>query len=125
VPVSVQNRHRLLGVDQGLFMNEAKHNVWRVLALALGACAFICLGLWIYLLSTICSSPGVPNPITGNVLAYNCHGSIVFISLTQRILLFGLIPALAIFGLCGKAARKRAEALPGRGTVKIAARNGG
>ena len=104
-------------------MSEAKHSVWSVLAIALGACAFICLGLWIYLLSTICSAPGVPNPITGNVFAYNCHGSIVFISQTQRILLFGLIPALVIVGLCGKAARKRAETLLGRGTVNAAARN--
>jgi hypothetical protein len=95
-------------------MSEAKHNVWNALAFVLGACAFICLALWIYLLSTICSSPAVPNPITGNVFAYNCHGSIVFISLTQRIFLFGLIPALVIVGLCGKSARKRAEALLGR-----------
>jgi len=92
-------------------MSEAKHNVWNVLALALGACTFICLGVWIYLLSTICWSPVVLNPITGNVFAYNCHGSIVFISQTQRVLLFGLIPALVIVGLCGKAARMRAKAL--------------
>jgi len=69
-------------------MSEAKHNVWNVLALALGACTFICLGVWIYLLSTICWSPVVLNPITGNVFAYNCHGSIVFISQTQRVLRF-------------------------------------
>src|SRR5579862_4699608 len=94
-------------------MNDGKYNVWRVLALALRACGFAGLGLWIYLLSTICFSPGVPNPITGNVFPYNCHGSIVFISLIQRILLFGLIPALIIVGLFGKAARKRAEKLPG------------
>jgi hypothetical protein len=105
-------------------MSDAKHSVWNVLALALGACAFICLGLWIYLLSTICSSPGVPDPITGNVFAYNCHGSNVFISQTQRILLFALIPALLIVGLCWKAARKRAETLRGRRMVKAAARNG-
>ena len=92
-------------------MSEAKHNVWNGLALALGACTFICLGVWIYLLSTICWSPVVLNPITGNVFAYNCHGSIVFISQTQRVLLFGLIPALVIVGLCGKAARMRAKAL--------------
>jgi hypothetical protein len=48
------------------------------------------------------------------VFAYNCHGSIVFISLTQRILLFVLIPALIIVGLFGKAARKRAEKFPGQ-----------
>jgi hypothetical protein len=49
--------------------------------------------------------------MAGNVFAYNCHGSIVFISQTQHILLFGLIPALVIVGLCGKAARIRAETL--------------
>jgi hypothetical protein len=92
-------------------MSEAKHNVWNVLALVLGACALICLGLWIYLMSTICSSPRMPDPIAGNVFAFNCHGSIVFISQTQRILLFGLIPALVIIGLCGKAACTRAETL--------------
>lgn len=92
-------------------MSEAKHNVWNVLALAFGACALICLGVWIYLLSTICSSPVGPNPITGNVFTYNCHGAIVFISQTQRVLLFGLIPALVIVGLCRKAARIRAKTL--------------
>ena len=74
-------------------MSEAKQNFWRVLGFALGGCVFVGLGLWIYLLSTICSAPRMPNPTTGNLIAYNCHGSIVFISQAQHVLLLWLIPA--------------------------------
>ena len=42
-------------------MSESRRSVWNVLALALQACVYICLGLWILLLSTICSSPLVPD----------------------------------------------------------------
>jgi hypothetical protein len=87
-----------------MLMSESRRNVWNVLALALQACVYICLGLWIFLLSTICSSPLAP----GHIISYNCHGTSVFISRTQNILLFGLIPALVVAGVCGRAARKRA-----------------
>jgi len=92
----------------GMLMSKSRRNVWNVLALALHACIYICLGLWIFLLSTICSSPSAPDAATGNIIAYNCHGTLVFISRTQNILLIGLIPALVVAGVCGKAARKRA-----------------
>jgi hypothetical protein len=90
-------------------MNEAKFSAWNVVSLALRACAYFCLALWIYLLSTICSSPSAPDAVTGNIIAYNCHGSIVFISRTQDRLLIGLIPVMVIVGVCGLAARKRAQ----------------
>jgi hypothetical protein len=47
---------------------------------------------------------------SGHVIAYNCHGSIIFITRTQDILLKLLIPALVVAGVCGLAARKRAKA---------------
>jgi hypothetical protein len=90
-------------------MSEAKFGAWNVLSLALQACAYFCLALWIYLLSTICSSPSAPDAVSGNIIAYNCHGSTVFISRTQDILLVGLIPVLIVVGACGLAARKRAK----------------
>jgi hypothetical protein len=89
-------------------MNESRRNTWHVLALTLQGFVVILLGLWIYLLSTICASPPAPNASAGNTIAYNCHGTVVFISRTQNIGLFGLIPALVVAGLCGQAARKRA-----------------
>jgi hypothetical protein len=92
----------------GMLMGEPRRNVWNVLALALQACAYICLGVWIFLLSTICSSPLAPDAAAGHVISYNCHGTLVFISRTQNILLYGLIPALVVAGVCGMAARKRA-----------------
>jgi hypothetical protein len=92
----------------GMLMSESRRNVWNVLAIALQACVYICLGLWIFLLSTICSSPLAPDAATGHVISYNCHGNLVFISRTQNILLYGLISALAVAAVCGMAARKRA-----------------
>jgi hypothetical protein len=89
-------------------MSELRRNAWHVLAVTLPGCAVLFLGLWIYLLSTLCASPRAPDAATGNVIACNCHGTVVFISRTQDILLFGLIPALLVAGLCGRAARKRA-----------------
>lgn len=92
----------------GMMMSESRRNVWNLLALAFQACVYICLGLWIFLMRTICSSPVAPDAATGHIISYNCHGTLVFISRTQNILLFGLIPALVVAGVCGRAARKRA-----------------
>jgi hypothetical protein len=58
-------------------MSEAKFSAWNVLSLAPQACAYLLLALWIYLLSTICSSPSAPDAVTGNIIPYNCHGSMV------------------------------------------------
>jgi hypothetical protein len=93
---------------KGMLMSESRRKVWNVLALALQPCVYICLGVWIFLLSTICSSPLAPEAATGHVISYNCHGTLVFISRTQNILLYGLIPALVLAGVCGRAVRKRA-----------------
>jgi hypothetical protein len=96
-----------------ILMSEAKFNAWKVLSLALQACVYICFGLWIYVTSTVCSAPSAPDAVTGNVIAYNCHGSMVFISRTQDILLKGLVPALVVAGVSGLAARKRAKSSRG------------
>jgi hypothetical protein len=46
------------------------------------------------------------------MIAYNCHGSIVFLTRIQDILITWLIPALVVAGACGLAARKRAKDIP-------------
>jgi hypothetical protein len=84
---------RSIAKANGMLMSESRRNVWNVLALALQA---------------ICSSPLAPDAATAHIISYNCHGTLVFISRTQNILLFGLIPALVVAGVCGRAARKRA-----------------
>lgn len=94
-------------------MSETKFNGWKVLSLALQGCVYICLAVWIYLVSTICSSPTAPDIADGHTIACNCHGSIVFITRIQDILLKGLIPALVVAGVCGLAARKRAKRFMG------------
>lgn len=79
------------------------------MALTLQACVYICFGLWLFLTSTVCSSPKAPNAASGNVIARNCHGSTVFITRIQDGLLTWLIPGLVVAGLGGLAARKRAK----------------
>jgi hypothetical protein len=91
-------------------VSEVKSNAWKVLSLALQGCVYTCFALWIYITSTVCSSPSAPDVASGHVIAYNCHGSIIFITRTQDILLKWLIPALVVAGVCGLAARKRAKA---------------
>ena len=79
-------------------MNETKFSAWNVLSLA---CAYFCLALWIYPLSTTCSSPSAPDAVIGNIIPYNCHGSMVFISRTQDILLKGLMSCAGAWWLLG------------------------
>jgi len=93
-------------------MGKSTTNAWKVLWLALQGCVYICLALWIYTTSTVCSSPGVLDMTTGHVIPYNCHGSIVFLTRTQNVLLKGLIPALILLGGSGVAADKEQSALP-------------
>ena len=62
------------------------------------ACLFAGMGVWWILLGTICQSPSAPVAVTGNVIPYNCHGSLVFITLLQNRLLHWLIPALFVVG---------------------------
>jgi hypothetical protein len=52
---------------------------------------------WGFLLSTICNSPAVANPLTQNTVPYNCHGSILFISpFKDAILDWGWVPFVAL-----------------------------
>jgi len=90
-------------------MNNHPNKVWKTMAATLQACVYICLGLWLFLTSTVCSSPKSPNAASGNVIARNCHGTMVYITRTQDSLLTWLIPGLVAAGLGGLAARKRAK----------------
>jgi ABC-type microcin C transport system permease subunit YejB len=90
-------------------LNKLTANVWKLIGFALRCCVIILLGLWILLLSTICSSPRSPVAATGNTIPYNCHGSIVFITSAQHAFLIWLIPALVLTGIGGVAATKKAK----------------
>jgi hypothetical protein len=59
------------------FLNNARAQTWKFLAPVLKGAVVLLLGTWIFLISTICSSPRVADAVTGNTIAYNCHGSIV------------------------------------------------
>ncbi len=98
-----------LRVGDMRFLTSFTGNCWDILALVLRTCVFVFAGLWVLLLGTICSSPSLPDAATGHMVSYNCHGSIVFINAIQHGLLVGLFPAILIAGLCGMAAKKRAN----------------
>ena len=68
-----------------------KHALWLLMA-----CLFV--GAWWILLGTLCQAPSAPVAATGNVIQYNCHGSVVFITPFQNRLLHWLIPALFVVG---------------------------
>jgi hypothetical protein len=61
---------------------------------------------WWFLLSTICSSPTAENPATENTISCNCHGSVVFITPVQDLLLHWLIPVWILLALSGNLVRK-------------------
>ena len=61
-----------------------------------GVLAAMTLG-WGSLLNRICSSPAVASPLTRNTVAYDCHGSFVFITPVQHaILTWGWVPFFAL-----------------------------
>lgn len=70
-----------------------------VFGICLWACALIGMGLWWFLLSTLCVAPPAPHAATGNTVAYNCHGTTVFITALQQNALYVLIPLIAITAL--------------------------
>jgi hypothetical protein len=80
-----------------------------MLAFALQFCVYTCFALWVFLMSTVCSAPKEPDAVKGNTVTYSCHGSTVFITSTQDILLKWLIPFLVIAGVCGLWARRKAK----------------
>jgi hypothetical protein len=81
--------------------------IWKALVWLLAASALAGTAIWWYLLSTICRSPTAPVEATGNIFQYNCHGSIVFITLLQERLLHWLIPALFVVGIFGVSLQRR------------------
>lgn len=91
------------------FLNKSRVDVWQLLALALKGCVVVLFGVWIFLLSNICSSPRLPVTATGNTISYNCHGTVVFITVVQYVLLMFLIPLAILVGFCGKVAARKAE----------------
>jgi hypothetical protein len=81
--------------------------ILQILLLFLGACEVVGLGIWWYLLSTICNSPIAPVAATGHNIRYNCDGTIVFISLLEDRLLTWLIPVMVVIGICGVNIQRR------------------
>src|SRR5580700_8485632 len=78
---------------------------WQLLKRALQGCVLIGLAAWFILLGTICSSPQSPD--LANRITYICHGSIVYITEFQHLLLTWLIPVLFVVGFIGVAVDKR------------------
>lgn len=76
------------------------------LGICLWACALAGIGAWWFLLGTICSAPLAPNVITGNIVAYNCHGTTVFITALQQTALYILIPVVAIIAFAAQKVRR-------------------
>lgn len=77
-----------------------------ILGICLWACALAGVGAWWFLLSTICSAPPAPHAATGNTVAYNCHGTTVFITVLQQTALYVLIPVVAIVAFAAQKVRK-------------------
>ena len=75
---------------------------WKFALCLLTVCAAAGVGVWWILLGTICRAPSAPDAATGNVVQYNCHGSLVYITQFQSRLLHWLIPALFIVGYLGQ-----------------------
>jgi hypothetical protein len=92
-----------------VLVDKTTVNAWKTTSLALQGCVYICLALWIYITSTVCSSPTAPDMADGHTIAYNCHGSIIFITRAQHMLLTWLSPAMVVVGAAGLAVRKRAK----------------
>ena len=67
-----------------------------LLATTMGILAVMTLAWW-FLLSTICNSPAAASSLTQNTVAYNCHGSFVFITPFQdSVLDWGWVPFIAL-----------------------------
>jgi hypothetical protein len=75
---------------------------WKLAIWLLTACAVAGVGVWWILLGTICQAPSTPVAATGNLIQYNCHGSIVYITRFQTRLLHWLIPALFVIAYFGQ-----------------------
>jgi hypothetical protein len=82
---------------------------WKLLTLILQGCTLVGLVTWFILLGTICSSPVSPDARSS--IAYNCHGSIVYITQLQHLLLTWLIPAMFLIGIVSMAIDKKRKSL--------------
>ena len=70
---------------------------WKLLLAFFVACTLGVVGAWATLLTRICSDPRAPVPETGNVIAYSCHGMIVYMSRFENGMFYWLFPLGALF----------------------------
>ena len=82
---------------------------WKLPTLFLQALTLVGLATWFLLLGTICSSPASPDAV--NRITYNCHGSIVYITQLQHLLLTWLIPAMFVIAFVAMAIDKKRKSL--------------
>ncbi|MEO7206538.1 MAG: hypothetical protein ABI145_07080 [Steroidobacteraceae bacterium] len=82
---------------------------WKLALSLLMVSALAGMSVWWILLGTICRAPSTPIAATGNVIQYNCHGSVVFITQFQSRLLHWLIPALFIVAYFGQLLIRRRQ----------------
>jgi hypothetical protein len=75
---------------------------WKLVVWVFTVCMFLGMGVWWILFGTICQAPSAPVAATGNVFQHNCHGSVVYITQIQNLLLHWLIPALFVVGYFGQ-----------------------
>lgn len=78
----------------------------RVLLVIIMTLLAMVIAVWWHLLDGLCASPLVPDLSTGNTIAYNCHGSVVYITEFQEALLHWLIPGAFLLILVGYVVRK-------------------
>ena len=78
----------------------------RVLLFLIMFLVVLVVAIWWHLLDGLCVSPSVPNFSTRNTIPYNCHGSIVYLSPVQNVLLDWLIPILFMLIAAGHFVRK-------------------
>ncbi len=70
---------------------------WKLLLAFFVACTLAGVGAWFAMLTRICSNPRAPDPATGHVVAYSCHGMTVFISGFEQWLFAWLLPVESLF----------------------------
>jgi hypothetical protein len=102
-------------------MIKQKINPWQLLKWALQTCAIIGIAAWFILLGTVCSSRQAPD--AANSITYSCHGSIVYITELQHLLLTWLIPVLFVMGFIGMAVAKKLG-IPAAGELAMRGQSG-
>jgi hypothetical protein len=80
---------------------------WKILACLLFIFFAGGVLVWWAMLGNICTSPSSPTTVSLNIVQYNCHGKIVFITPIQDALLNWLVPVEMIVGVCFNWVSKR------------------